>query len=90
VELYLGVGATGASCLVSSGSTWGYDPTKLVRIRTHAITRMVLISLECAASPLGDRLDAAAVLSYAPGFIHFHVSRADIAKSSDRTSHVVC
>ncbi|KAF8592465.1 clathrin adaptor, mu subunit [Ramaria rubella] len=30
IELYLGIGATGANCLVSSGSTWGYDPTKLL------------------------------------------------------------
>ncbi|KAF8520060.1 clathrin adaptor, mu subunit [Gautieria morchelliformis] len=30
IELYLGVGATSASCIVSSGSTWGYDPTKLL------------------------------------------------------------
>ena len=33
IELYLGTGATGATCLVSSGNTWGYDPTKLVRLR---------------------------------------------------------
>ncbi|KAF8528911.1 clathrin adaptor, mu subunit [Hysterangium stoloniferum] len=30
VELYLGSGATGASCTVSSGCTWGYDPSKLL------------------------------------------------------------
>ncbi|THH12324.1 hypothetical protein EW145_g85 [Phellinidium pouzarii] len=29
VDLYLGASATGASCTVSSGATWGFDPKTL-------------------------------------------------------------
>ncbi|KAI5124765.1 hypothetical protein M0805_005399 [Coniferiporia weirii] len=30
VDLYLGAGATGANCTVSSGATWGFDPKTLI------------------------------------------------------------
>lgn len=37
VELFLGEGATGGNCTVSSGASWGFDPKTLVCKLAHSV-----------------------------------------------------
>ncbi len=44
VELQLGRGVTGASCTVSSGATWGFDPKARVRCASDRPSYFILLS----------------------------------------------
>lgn len=81
VELYLGEGASGASCVTSHNSSWTFNPKKLVRILLRYAIFFSLLTRLRAESSMGDEEPACIFELYTTRNVHVYASASPVSPS---------